>query len=450
MESIEHAEMKSAMRESLVAALFHAWSAASSSSSTTAGSQSSSAYVACALALYRRGTRLLQSDLDRLRLSLIENTLKPAVVDTVPELPAVQYEACYPRIVGCWRKEESREKALHYLSNLMLDLPWFDTNCATIECSWIATQAGKDNASQDNNSFLEPDVVLVSQDGERFLAHAFVLSHSSDKLAAAIRFASMSREQADEEQPRITHARLTEIHLDVSAATCRQMLEHMYHGSITRGLSRDRHHGCQELLELLLVAEEYLCRSLVQECEMRLLSSDQCFRGCFCCYCRAKVGRIPTELNRKTLECFYRVSGPSWLVTPAQALDVLAIVQHVSEACCETDYSLRLVSSNTESTRNSSSTSNDRMKGVIRNPLEALLEVALYSVLSDFDAVARSPAFVVQFEDVLNDATSEVQALEMLLQMSLQNLSEVARSSQSPPEAKPTRGPVVQTTFLSK
>ena len=446
MESVENAEMKSATREALVVALFHAWKTSSSSSTADAGSQSSSssAYIACALALYRRGVRLLQPDMARLKTSLVENTLKSMDSISVPP-PSCQYEACYPRIVGSCRKEKDKETELHYLSRLMFDLPWFATYCTnTRECAWSATQSVMENISRDDVSFSEPDIVLICQDGERFQAHSFVLSRSSDKLAAAIRFASMCREQSDGGEPR--PAALTEIQVDLTATTCQRILEHMYHGSIGGGLSSDRHEACQELLELLLVAEEFLCRSLVQECEMRLLSSEQYSHGCFCCYCRAKAGQIKTEPHMmKTVECFYRVSGPSWLVTPAEALDVLAVVQHVSEACCETDFSLRIVSSNTESSMISPLSSNYRMKGIIQNSLDALREVALFSILSDFDAVARSSAFASHFEDMLENRTSKVYAQDMLLRMSLQDLSEVGCSSQGSQEAKPS-GPVKSAT----
>lgn len=247
------------------------------------------------------------------------------------------------------------------------------------------------------------------------MAHQLVLSQSG-KLDAAIRFASMAREQLQEDGKAVTTSLLA-IDVDLSGKTCRWLLEHMYHGSIAGGLSKYPHESCQELLELLLVGEEFICRSLVQECEMRMLSSDSFFDRCLCSYCCANAARTTTPMNQAdSVECIYRVSGPTCLVTADAAVDVLAVVQHVAGSCCETDYTLRVTQTPNES----------KNKFVFRNPMESLHEVALIVIMSDFGSVVKSEAFACQFYDAMMEAT-DTGAQEILLQMSLESLCDLGR-----------------------
>ena len=116
-----------------------------------------------------------------------------------------------------------------------------------------------------------------------------------------------------------------------------------------------------------------------------------------------------------SVECTYRVSGPTCLVTADTSVEVLAVVQHVAGSCCETDYTLRVTQSPNESTN----------KFVFRNPMESLHEVALLVILSDFGSVVKSEAFASQFDDAMGATDTGAQG--MLLQMSLESLCDVGQ-----------------------
>jgi hypothetical protein len=217
-----------------------------------------------------------------------------------------------------------------------------------------------------------------------------------------------------------------------SSKVCRWMLQHIYHGSILSGeLSRDGQECCWELMELLLAAEEFICRSLVQECEMRLLAADP--RQCFCVAC-ARAGTIKDQ----QVDCHYLVDGPSHCITPDSALDVLAVAQHVSEACLEADYMLcvtnngTIVSSRAYNANGSSGGDGDGDASVLK-PMQALREAAVCTVLQGFQAVSQSETFASQLADGAVNTNSTytgatpssntLKADEWLLQMCLQELA---------------------------
>jgi len=161
------------------------------------------------------------------------------------------------------------------------------------------------------------------------LAHGKILSTKSKKLAAAIRFSSFCTQDANE----TSHV---EIELDIRLKMACLLVQHCYHGSIVTGLSKNRRECCQELMELALITEEYLCPSLLAECEMRLLSArpNTCF--CWCC-CESIVKSSETaheddELNlfSEFVECSYSISSSAILVNIDTAIDLVAATQEIS------------------------------------------------------------------------------------------------------------------------
>ena len=104
-------------------------------------------------------------------------------------------------------------------------------------------------------------------------------------------------------------------------------------------------------------------------------------------------------------------------MTAETALCVLAVVQHVAGSCCETDYTLRVSLSRSDSTD----------KFVVRNPLEALREVAVCVILSEFDAVVKSQEFASQYADVTDESATATDVQGVLLQLSLEDLSDLGR-----------------------
>jgi hypothetical protein len=177
------------------------------------------------------------------------------------------------------------------------------------------------------------DVALICTDGTRYPAHSSVLVRKSDKLAACLRFAAMSSGTGPSGGER-TDAGCREIPVDAPPQLVAWMLQHMYHGSVLLSESRvaaDPAGTAGELLELLLVAEELLCDSLMQECEMRLLSSEPWL--CYCDACACLTGALAPTIPRR----HRRVRGPSLFLervdggggVAATALDALAVAQYV-------------------------------------------------------------------------------------------------------------------------
>jgi ankyrin repeat protein len=412
MESCENAERLVATRDALVTSLFLGWRS----------SEHSSLYHACSLVLYRRKVKLGHTGMGRLHLSLVTNDLKS--MEEVPACTRVScmYQTQYSHAVGICNKLKDRESALSYWSSAMCSLPWMtqDTRCA-----WLRNEESRHD-DDTIDSLPEPDIVLVADDGFRFLAHGALLSQKSAKLGAALRFASMSISESAEATS------LVEVPMRASSKICRWMLQHIYHGSILSGeLSRDGQECCWELMELLLAAEEFICRSLVQECEMRLLAADP--RQCFCVSC----ARTETILDQQ-VDCHYLVDGPSHCITPDSALDVLAVAQHVNEACLEEDYVLcvtnneTIVSSRAYNSNDSSAGDDDTS---VLKPMQALREAAVCTLLQGFQAVSQSETFESQLaEDAANTNSLEsstgapsfsttLKVDEWLLQMCLQELA---------------------------
>lgn len=398
MESCENAERLVATRDALVTSLFLGWRS----------SEHSSSYHASSLVLYRREANLGQTGISRLHLSLVTSDLK-----SMEEVPAFTSASCmyqtqYFHAVGICNKLKDRENALSYWSNTMRSMPWMTQQT---QCAWLVSE---ENRHDDMiNTLPEPDIVLVADDGSRFLAHGTLVSQKSAKLGAALRFASMSSQS-------VGATSLDEVSMRASSKVCRWMLQHIYHGSILSGeLSRDRQECCWELMELLLAAEEFICRSLVQECEMRLLAADP--RQCFCVAC----GRAGT-IKDQQVDCHYLVDGPSHCITPDSALDVLAVAQHVSAACLEADYMLCVTNNGTlVSSRayNSDGSSGGDGDVSVLKPMQALREAAVCTVLQGFQAVSQSDTFASQLADDAVNTNSTQKADEWLLQMCLQELA---------------------------
>jgi len=397
MESQENAERQLATRDSLVTSLFMGWQS----------SKCASAYHACSLVLYRRNVNLGCTGICRLHRSLLTKEL--ALVADVPTSRSYTYQTQYVHPTGRFNALKERENSLRYWSNGMRSMPWMHSPKDS-RCTWIRSE----NYYSRQEDLLEPDIVLLTEDGSRFLAHGAIISQKSAKLGAAVRFASMSDQSSE-----VTS--LVEVQVSASSKVCRWMLEHIYHGSICSGLSSDRQECYQELIEVLLVAEEFICRSLVQECEMRLLASD--VHRCFCCSC-ARAGSIENQL----VDCHYLVDSPSCCVTVDSALDILAVAQHVRSSCLEVDYNLCVTK------RDGVFASEiEQAEASMLQPMEALQETAICTILQDFNSVISSSAFRSQFEGdtVLPDENIDKNPHEWLLQMCLQELSNLPSASVS-------------------
>ena len=159
---------------------------------------------------------------------------------------------------------------------------------------------------KEGHSPHDEDTCFLIVEGQRLRAHKSILSYKSGKFEAAIRFADMNSCNVD-------HASsITEVSLDTPLRYVRLLVTHCYHGSIVTGLSSDLTQCVQELLDLYLIAQEFLCPSLSLECEMRLLSATP-YR-CYCWNCCDRV-EANTRMNgtEDDMVCFYDVEVSKYM-----------------------------------------------------------------------------------------------------------------------------------------
>jgi len=381
MESRENAERASAMRDALASVLFYCFAEKRVNDGVDVGL---SAYFLCAQVLYRRGADLGMVGIDRLVASTTAGSLVP--VSVVPSIvnDVCTYQARYvhppvPDDNSGMPLEDHRS----YWSHLMMSLRWMREDVyAHTECRWILETGCRGCKFSAPDMSSDPDVALVSEDGFHFLAHSLVVREKSDKLAAAIRFASMAESSNS----------VIEIKIAASKKLCKWMMQHIYHGSVACGLPSDEIELAQELADLLLLAEEFLCPTLVQECELRLLSSEP--RRCFCPSCaRATVGKDEQSL--------YRVSSPSLCITSDTVLDILLVAMSVSISC----FPAAEAAWNDAPLAMWAPWKND--DAVQLAPTEALREAAARTILMHFDSVTNSEIFSSYQEMLAHQETFE-------------------------------------------
>jgi hypothetical protein len=161
----------------------------------------------------------------------------------------------------------------------------------------------------------DDEFYLITKSG-KILTHKSIVASKSGKLAAAIRFNEARR---DDKHKYIS------VQTNLSDKDAAIMLAHIYHGSIVAGLKIGAIHQCHQLLELALLAEEYLCPTLLLECEMRLLKYRD--RQCICPNCLADQRQnTGAEAEDEHDAPFYG------LITAETALDVIAVAQQLEES----------------------------------------------------------------------------------------------------------------------
>jgi hypothetical protein len=273
-----------------------------------------------AVCLYFLGTRLKDKDKARLHMSIKEHHLKSASLFVDEPMPCCYVTSYYRNVLPTAKattRSELARSSLSLHSILLQGMDWFQEQLrlGSCTCSWLKNDEEHLGVCE-LETWKTQEVVLLTNDGGRFVAHSSILSAHSAKIASALRFSSMKTMEEDISN---TNQVLT---LDISSKYCSWMLQHMYHGSIACGWT----HGeptCQEILELMVIAEEFLCFSLLQECEMRLLYDKPA--TCFCWHC-AKSVKHETE---STSKCLYFASGPSRLLNGSNVLDVLGVLEHL-------------------------------------------------------------------------------------------------------------------------
>lgn len=359
------------------------------------------------LALYQGGAKLGLIGLRLLQACLKENSLRfledGALVDSAPM--TLRYRATYSHPLG----HEVGSNDMQFWSRMLLKKPWvleFERNSG---CAWIRSMEEVEKDRPCNSS---TDFIITSEDGQRFETHSRIICEKSEKLAAAFRFSKMSSLKEE--------LGLVETSVSLGGEYLSFLLYHMYHGSLpTTAATESALLSSETLLELLLIGEEFMCPTLIQECELRLILGPCVSRQCFCPSC--------SLLRQPSNECVMcTIGGKGSLVTnqcnigPEEALDALVLAQHIGHSTSETNpqqYSLDMDvlvgDTGPESATN---------KGIQLQCMEALRLVSAFVILDNFLAVLSSEAFLSQTQE---DEQATRTLLEMCLGelMSLSNLS---------------------------
>ena len=393
LESKENFERNRALSNALVELLYRAWDDVEDRNIV-------SPRLSSAVSMLMLGATLNGRDIVRLQQSMQARSLKPASLFLEDPIPSC-FIASYSRhmMSSCAHIPDVHDlnrSGLSFHSVLMMKTNWFQRHhqpCPST-CPWLLDAAVDDELETNHKVWEDDEITLITTNGESFMVHDSIVSAKSAKLAAAFRFAKMQ----DTSCGGSTNCSLRRsLHVDISSKSCVWMLEHIYHGSIVSGLSRDKAHICQDLLELMIVAEEFLCFSLLQECEMRLLHHDP--RVCVCWSCSRAVRRSLGDESSSgfAAECAYVVSGPSCFVDGSTALDVLAPIQHLEGLLAGQQYSIHEVARPASWLQCQSPktlwTRDDSRIWSHHGALSALKSLTISTILSQFPHVVKSEAF---------------------------------------------------------
>jgi len=201
-------------------------------------------------------------------------------------------------------------------SMMLAQTDWFWEMNGETYCPWLNSNKNKDICALDMDAF-----TIICNDGTKLIAHKSIISQKSEKIKAAIHFSDA-----------ISAESRTTIHLDGPTSILVLFLSHCYHGSIFHGLSADIDLCTEQLLELYLMAEEYLCTTLARECEMRLMS--ECPYKCYCWYCCSEIFSVDKDSVQCSSTCNTLHSSPF-----LNANIVLQLFTSISQDCTLSSHS---------------------------------------------------------------------------------------------------------------
>jgi len=244
-------------------------------------------YGKCGLVLYEQSAdqNLSQQGLQWLEKCISTGRLIPTIPQGITSASDESFEVSLIRyhIPSC--RGEKKSKSINDTcsshtdmdwSYVLTTLPWFKTRMNGVNCNWLK-RAMLDSKLQEvdyQGAVKDDEFDLAVEGGVKLCAHRSIVSARCGKLAAQIRFTERHSSQG---------GRLT-VHVDLPQLVAKMLLSHIYHGSVSFGLRGSPTEQCQQLLELALLAEEYLCPSLLLECELRLLERSSCTL-CICPQC---------------------------------------------------------------------------------------------------------------------------------------------------------------------
>ena len=417
LEREENFEMASALGKALLEAL---WNCCRSDSQD---------HLVIAAELFHCGAKLKPEALSKLRRAMVENDFVPVSFESLEPcaLPfafvsSYQHPFCplNPPTKSTQLDDTNRSEALFW-SRQLLQMPWM------VELLQDATHISScpvlnDFSQEEITDTMEPDVVLKTNVGEEFVVHSQILSTKCEKLGAAIRF----RSNTDVDMINS----VLEIPITMDSKLCKFFLQHIYHGSMSIGWSNDGQpsQNVSDLLELMLIGEEYICPSLIQECELRLLGAmipSSQLGECVCPSCCKSI-RISTDGGLPVAECLISVERErtSFRFPANLALDALAVIDQV-EAVAGLGYRFNVSKTKATYTRsdvawklleNGSSEGGDSTLAAT-----ALLKDGILSfMLENFVRIVETPSFEENMQQ--GDDPKESQAL--LLRYCLEALRE--------------------------
>ncbi|KAL7432138.1 hypothetical protein ACHAXM_002970 [Skeletonema potamos] len=352
----------------------------------------------CCLVLYKRGVPLSQMNLQwlekciSLRRLVLPSSFRDDTIEGYNfEAPLVHYSLPNAHIdaIECLNPYANVGTFMCW-SRIFLDLPW--TNKFSFNCKWLRKQNNFDvDSDLFNGSNLEDDEFYLVVENERLLLHKSIISARSGKLAAAIHFIECQRYDG----------KLC-VSIDLPLLIAKMLICHCYHGSISFGLMASPLRRSEQLLELALVAEEYLCPSLLMEVEIRMLETKS--NDCFCAYCSGAAmppkdvstclvaNEFLAHARQNIGEChafgvyFYKatriIASPS-LISPESALNVLAVAKQLelSSSSQNGSYALKYT---TKFQDISIDDVGDNNAGILTAPFLACKAAAAYALLRDF------------------------------------------------------------------
>ncbi|KAL3766567.1 hypothetical protein ACHAW5_003870 [Stephanodiscus triporus] len=424
LEEKEDDSVRSSLDAALVTSLFLLWQTARFK------------YGKVALVLYERINSSLSFNegswsLSQQALQWLENCISMSVPVLSPPTFKIEYVEGYlqaPLVRYCIpnfsMKKHSGTDCMDW-SFVLAELPWFYSRLSGVSCSWMRSIISELPGSEKDlfTGRLSEDEFYLVVGGQKLLAHKSIVSARSGKLAAHIRFI----ESHSQEYPSGDRLSVQVDHLPLLAAM--MLLTHCYHGSIAFGLKKSPMKQCHQLLELALIAEEYLCPSLLLECELRLLMQvsfleKHSFGPCICSQCSdgvfqsneqslCPVGIQCLEKAKNNLDdglslhcepvgvffygCFVSPNENGGLITPESGLDIISIARQLEQSSCNQDFY------RTEFYRSGIASYERRNKdaipdGYVCAPFAAAKIMAVWVMLRNFPKCMRSDAYLRQIK----------------------------------------------------
>eukprot|EP00536_Pseudo-nitzschia_multiseries_P009528 jgi/Psemu1/23444/gm1.23444_g len=408
LEAKENSEANSAKTNALIETLFRA------------NSSQQAVDFHAAVTLYEQIEKVEDTYLARLQVSILKGAMRQNPPESRNWCLLATYQHSASGLAADKRPKASllecdrsvfAEKSLR-----LLELPWVkrDRHRTKCVCPWMKRDANKRNRQLVNDT-KGHEMKLVASDASEFCVDVSIVSEKSGKLASAYRFAEMNRDKDSEEE-------FISIEVGIPPDFCKLFIQHMYHGSICFGWPNlNDADMCNYLLELMLVAEEFLVPSLVKEIEMRLMSSKP--KSCFCWDCCQALRVVSSETGPIIAECLYLVDANSSMVTKNSAADILGVTEYmvgldyniclapmIHNACIEprklwTNYEKGLENSKKDCWK-------------VNKATVSLRDIAVVTILKNFGSVVEDPDVFLANEETL-DIQSQKQ---LLLQMCLEEL----------------------------